>query len=217
VDDARRLGRDPELPRLLGDCLCLDFANTVEDRTGPHPVDTLTDYARLVRWGWHAGELTLEQRDHLSDESAHRPGEAAATLARAITLREAIYRVFAAIAHGATPERADLAVIESANLAALAPAHLARRDEWFEWTWDDAPVLDRPLWPVARSAIELLMSDRLSRVKQCPGTDDCGWLFLDLSKNGARRWCSMESCGSRAKMRRHYARRRSGLKGRPAV
>ena len=65
--------------------------------------------------------------------------------------------------------------------------------------WDGTPVvLGRSLWPVARS------------VKECPGAGDCGWLFYDTSRNGARRWCSMEGCGSGVKMRRHYARQRGG-------
>ncbi|MGH3132366.1 MAG: CGNR zinc finger domain-containing protein [Gaiellaceae bacterium] len=48
----------------------------------------------------------------------------------------------------------------------------------------------------------------MDRVKECPGAGDCGWLFYDTSRNGTRRWCSMEGCGSRVKMRRQYARRR---------
>ncbi|MEO6889729.1 MAG: CGNR zinc finger domain-containing protein, partial [Ktedonobacteraceae bacterium] len=58
------------------------------------------------------------------------------------------------------------------------------------------------------SAVELLTSEEVKRVKECPARD-CGWLFLDMSKNGSRQWCSMEGCGSRAKMRRQYARKRA--------
>ena len=68
----------------------------------------------------------------------------------------------------------------------------------------------RPIWPVALSAAELLMLGDLGRVEECPGSDGCGWLFFDSSKNGRRRWCSMEGCGSRDKMRRLYARKRNG-------
>jgi predicted RNA-binding Zn ribbon-like protein len=59
-----------------------------------------------------------------------------------------------------------------------------------------------------QSAIALLTTDDLSRVHQCPGANDCGWLFYDISKNGSRRWCSMEGCGSRVKMRQQYKKKR---------
>lgn len=61
---------------------------------------------------------------------------------------------------------------------------------------------------VAVSAVSILSDEReISRVKLCPG-HDCGWLFLDETRNGRRRWCLMETCGNRAKARRNYARRR---------
>jgi predicted RNA-binding Zn ribbon-like protein len=65
-----------------------------------------------------------------------------------------------------------------------------------------------PLHLVARALADLLTSPRLSRVGRCDGVGDCGWLFLDATKNHSRRWCSMAGCGSRAKMRRYYARRK---------
>jgi predicted RNA-binding Zn ribbon-like protein len=63
------------------------------------------------------------------------------------------------------------------------------------------------LWPVVVSAAELLTSPDVERVRQC-AREGCQWMFLDLSKNGSRRWCSMTLCGSRAKSRRFYHRRR---------
>ncbi len=70
-------------------------------------------------------------------------------------------------------------------------------------------ALDRPLWAIASSAVEVLTRDELGQIKECTGTNDCGWLFYDTSKNASRRWCSMEGCDSRVKMRRWYARRRT--------
>jgi len=82
----------------------------------------------------------------------------------------------------------------------------------FVWSRADATdSLTAPLRPVVRSAAELLTSDLVDRVRECHG-DDCTWLFLDQSRNRSRRWCSMESCGNRAKVRRHY-RRRQGADG----
>lgn len=60
---------------------------------------------------------------------------------------------------------------------------------------------------LAASALSILADPReLSRVKTCPGTD-CGWVFLDETKNARRKWCVMELCGNRAKATRHYAKR----------
>ncbi|TMI77299.1 MAG: hypothetical protein E6H05_00485 [Bacillati bacterium ANGP1] len=62
------------------------------------------------------------------------------------------------------------------------------------------------MWPVVWAASELLTSADVRRVRQCQSDDGCGWLFIDRSKNGTRRWCSMSVCGNRAKARRHYER-----------
>lgn len=59
---------------------------------------------------------------------------------------------------------------------------------------------------VALSCLSILVDRReLERVKRCPGVD-CGWLFLDETKNSRRKWCLMEVCGNRAKAHRHYAK-----------
>ena len=60
------------------------------------------------------------------------------------------------------------------------------------------------------SAAALLRDGPLDRLRQCPGPDGwCGWLFLDRSRNGSRRWCSMALCGNPAKMRARAARKRA--------
>ena len=66
------------------------------------------------------------------------------------------------------------------------------------------------LGPVARSAAELLTSDRLDRLRQCESEKGCGWLFVDGSRNRSRRWCDMSDCGNRAKARRFHRRHRRG-------
>jgi predicted RNA-binding Zn ribbon-like protein len=91
----------------------------------------------------------------------------------------------------------------------MATAGIRPAGEGFTWSWrDDEPQPMRILWSIARSAAELLTGPDLHRVKFCPG-EGCGWLFLDKTRNGKRRWCEMEVCGSRAKMRRYHQRRRA--------
>jgi predicted RNA-binding Zn ribbon-like protein len=199
-----------ETLRFLGGRLCLDFTNTMDPRLGNHPHDFLTDYADLVHWSLHAGLLAESEAEHLLRDAAYRPAEATMTFERAIALREAIYRVFSTVAHNTVPKTTDLDTLKVVFVEAMTHAQVIPAAYGFRWDWPERKnALDQMLWPVVRSAVELLTSEEVKKVKECPGVGDCGWLFLDTSKNGSRQWCSMEGCGSRAKMRRQYARKRA--------
>jgi predicted RNA-binding Zn ribbon-like protein len=200
---------------LLGGELCLDFANTVEPRDGDDRRDYLTGYPDLVRWAEHAGALDEEEARRLLRTAEARPWEAVETFERAVVLRETIYRVFSAVAHRGQPRAPDLEALRAAHLEALAHYRIIPTEEGFGWKLTEGNELGRPLWQVSLSATRLLTSGELDRVKSCPSTEGgCAWLFYDESKNKSRRWCSMEGCGSRAKMRRMYARRRATGSGR---
>ncbi len=189
--------------------LCLAFVNTVDWRLGDHPEEKLNTYLDLVRWAERAGALPRQAAEALAAEAARRAEEARDVLARATALREAIYRVFAAGLRKKAPAGADLATLNAALTQALAQARIVAVGDGYAWAWGGTPgALDRPLWPVARSAAELLTSPELSRVRQC-ADDACGWLFFDRSRNRSRRWCDMKDCGNRAKARRHYRRLRA--------
>jgi predicted RNA-binding Zn ribbon-like protein len=60
---------------------------------------------------------------------------------------------------------------------------------------------------LALRSFEVLQTLPLERTRICPGAR-CGWLFIDHSKGGQRRWCDMATCGNAAKSRRHYQRKR---------
>jgi predicted RNA-binding Zn ribbon-like protein len=195
--------------RLLGDRLCLDFANSVEMPLTNRPIDLVRSYVDLVAWGALAGLLDERSANWLRREAGRAPDESAAVFARAIALRDAITRVFTAVAGGVTPEAADLALIHREHLAALAHTRFTAMAGGFTLAEDGENELDRVLWPVVRSAVDLLLTGDPARVKRCAGPGGgCGWLFYDVSRNGSRRWCSMEGCGSQAKMRRYRARGR---------
>lgn len=193
---------------LLGGRASLDFANTVNWRGTDEPIEYLTSYAALVAWGQHAGILNDRQAESLLGEAGRRPAEADAIHLRAVALREAIYRTFAAISAGNPAEDGDLAVLNSELTRTLACSRIVPSGEGYTWDWSGAEdALDRLLWPVVHDAADLLTSGDLARVGQC-ADDRCGWLFLDNSRNHSRRWCSMEDCGNRAKARRHHRRSR---------
>lgn len=210
LTDASRQGLEPGMPRLLGGRLCLDFANSIEEPTGPLRQDFLASYPELVRWGRHAGAISDRQAAILHEAGLDQPSPAEATIRRALALRSAIDGIFRHVASGTPPSPADLSVVHDEYVIALRHASFAPSGARFGWHWpEDAIAPDRVLWPVASSAVELLMTGDLSRIKECP--EGCTWLFYDLSKNGSRRWCSMEGCGSHAKMRRYRARQRSSV------
>jgi len=194
---------------LLGGRTSLDFANTVDWHASDEPIEYLTSYAALVAWGQHVGILTDRQVQDLLDEAGRHPSEADAIHQRAVVLREAIYRMFAAISGGFPAEEDDLELLNAELSCTLACSRVVLSGEGYAWDWVGEEVaLDRVLWPVVHDAADLLTSEDLARVGQC-ADDRCGWLFLDTSRNQSRRWCSMADCGDRAKARRHYQRSRA--------
>ncbi|MFL6263400.1 MAG: CGNR zinc finger domain-containing protein [Thermoanaerobaculia bacterium] len=191
---------------LSGGALGLDFANTWSDRGRPE-TDKLCGYPDLLAFARQAGLLTEGEEVRLAARAGRDPRAAAAALARARGLRETLYRIFSALAAGGAPEPADLERLNAALPEALSRLRLERRGEETVWGWA-APEgsLEALLWPILRSAAELLTAEERQRVRECAGSA-CTWLFLDHSRNRSRRWCSMETCGNRAKAHRHYRRR----------
>jgi len=195
---------------LVGGRLCLDFTNTVSTRSKALRRDYLDSYAELVVWGRHAGILGDDEAQALRERAHRHPAAAMAAHEHAIGLRETIYRIFSAIAGGQEAEEADLDSLNCMLRTALSRLEVARSADRFEWSWVlDDDDLSHILWPIVRSAAELLTSESLGRVRHC-ARDGCDWLFVDSSKNSSRRWCSMSMCGSRVKARHYYQRKRRG-------
>ena len=180
--------------RIVGGDLALDLANTVGDDRVPDP---LGSYGEFVAWAARAGAID----DRLAARLAGLPGEP--VVRRARDLRATVDAVFRALANDREPPAGALAELTRRGAEALDHGRLAAAGDGFVLTWDgDEP--ERPLWPLAAAAFDLLRSGPLDRLKQCA---DCPWLFLDMSRNHSRRWCTMDDCGARAKMRRYRARR----------
>jgi predicted RNA-binding Zn ribbon-like protein len=193
---------------LVGRRLCLDFTNTVDWHVGPHPQEYLTSYADLVAWSQHAHLLDETGAQQLLAAADAHPVLAADVLQQAIAFREALYRIFLATLAQRPPDEADLATFNALRAQSLAHSQIEPAATGLAWRWMvEEQELGWILWPLVHSAAELLLSPDLTQVKMCAGPD-CGWLFLDTSHNHARRWCTMQSCGNRAKARRHYQRAR---------
>ncbi len=192
-----------------GGWLCLDFCNTADGDVNQTWTENLTRYADLVAWSHEAGVLNEEQAAHLLQTAARHPAEAARVLEAAIDLRFTIYEVFAAVAAARDPDPADLDALNAGLSHAMRHLQIVMTPDGFAWDWaPGAEPLEWLLWPVVRSAGDLLVSDRLHLIHECGGSN-CSWLFVDTSRNHSRRWCDMKGCGNRAKARRHYERVRS--------
>jgi predicted RNA-binding Zn ribbon-like protein len=203
----RRQGQEAAFPRLLGERLCLDFANSVESPLEERE-EFLTDFVAVARWGRHVGLLDDAQVVAAVQADHAQPDAAAQIYAGTLSLRTSIQHVFLAVAEGREVGEDDLAGIQRAYLQGLQQCQLELRDGHATWTWagnGEMSVVEFVLWRVAESAVELLTEGDPARVKTC----GCGWLFYDTSRNGSRRWCSMEGCGTQAKMRRFTAKRRA--------
>lgn len=71
----------------------------------------------------------------------------------------------------------------------------------------EVPEIDRVAWLAADNLLDLLRT-RPQQIRRC-GNADCTLYFLDTSKNHSRTWCSMKTCGNRAKFQRHTHRQRA--------
>jgi predicted RNA-binding Zn ribbon-like protein len=205
--------------KLVGGDPCLDFANTVGGRApalgGAHArvrADKLAAYSDFVAWGVHAGLVGERAGYALLRFAALHPRAAFAALGRALAFRDALYSTLRALMLGRRPAPAGLGLINAEIAACRSRELLTARREGLRWEWrGSAERLESPLWPVVRATAALLTSSELKHLRQCGG-DDCGWLFLDRSRNHSRQWCTMEDCGNVSKVRR-FRRRRAGPRG----
>jgi predicted RNA-binding Zn ribbon-like protein len=126
------------------------------------------------------------------------PGE----LERARTLRDAMLLLAADRAHGRPPQAPHLDVV---NAAAAAPPLVARIGPDGTRSWAPGATGTQLLATVARDAIDLFTGPFADRIREC-GAHNCHLLFVDTSRPGRRRWCAMEHCGNREKVRAHRAR-----------
>jgi predicted RNA-binding Zn ribbon-like protein len=153
------------------------------------------------------GEECIQQ---LLSESERHPKLAAAVLEHSKELRDAIFRIFLAVVRAERPAKTDLELLNQELSKALSHQRLVKAKGKWVLGWGDQQQMDSILWPVAKSAAEVLTSEEASRLRVCEAnlSQECDWLFIDETRNCSRRWCSMKDCGNRAKARRHYQRQR---------
>jgi predicted RNA-binding Zn ribbon-like protein len=198
----QRVGGDPSL----------DFVNTVGGRAPAGAAgyrvlrDRLPGYPELVAFAAETGLVAAGAARGLLRRAAARPGEAREVLERARGFREALYRALRELMRGRRPAASDLRRLNREIAASRSREELEATGAGLQWRWHgDGLELDAPLLRVAGAAVALLTSPERARVGHCSGPE-CGWLFLDRSRNRSRQWCTMRDCGNVAKVRRFRAR-----------
>ncbi len=176
-----------ELPFVAGNP-ALDFVNTAEGRGHPLAGDALTTPDDLRAWGLRYGILAAGATNQNPDLE----------LSRAVQARELLYEIWSDRTRGTPSSSANLAQLAELASDAYHAARLTDSDDGrLHWRWDDDD-LTTVRHVAVTSAVDLLTQTGTGRLKQCPG-DHCGWFFLDTTKRGNRRWCSMSDCGQAAK------------------
>ncbi|TCR65385.1 CGNR zinc finger domain-containing protein [Bosea sp. BK604] len=198
--------RAASLP-LIASELALDFTNSVADRGGPQHAEYLHSGSDIILWAHHAQLLSDDDRDGALALVGADEALGSLLLAEAHALRETIYEIGAALARRETPREEDRAALTAFHARCLGKARLSASNDSFAWTWEPRTALiEAVLGPIALSALSMLTQQDLARVKRCEG-EHCGWLIFDTTKNRRRRWCEMEVCGNRAKIRAFRARK----------
>ncbi|MEO8680688.1 MAG: ABATE domain-containing protein [Vicinamibacterales bacterium] len=179
----------------------LAFVNTLSGRPTPAPAERLVSYTALVEWAQAQRLLSSAAADRLEGLARKHPHQAALVLGRARDLREALHGVLAAVEADRPPPAEALETLGRSLAAAYAHGRLVPHEGRLQWTYEGADELDRVVWEIAHATGRLVLSPRLARVRAC-AAGDCGWWFLDDTKNRSRRWCDMKICGNREKLRR---------------
>ena len=194
-----------KLPSLGGD-LSLDFVNTVHDRHEEPLRNLLQNYLDLVTWIHFADAISNSQKQRLLRIGRENQGKADQIYKDALQLREAFYKFVVSLIIQDEAPPTNIQLINQWLSRAFSNLELAQLDNRFVLDWKTENFeLESVLWPIIRAFADLITSEDLNRIKQC---SNCGYLFVDNSKNKSRRWCSMEICGNRVKARRFASRTR---------
>ena len=199
----RSYERTIETLELDGGWLCLNFVNTVRSRCVEPNICYLPTNDDVLKWAKRVNLFSNKEISEIMLYNEKYPDIAGKKHKRVINIRETLYQMFSAIANDIPPSGSVLKKFNkylSETFDNLKIVINKNRMVTEDWQKKDAGMHQFQLI-IIRSAYELLKSDLLITLKQC---ENCGWLFLDRSKNRSRKWCSMGTCGSSEKSKRYY-------------
>ncbi|RFS19061.1 hypothetical protein DVR12_24955 [Chitinophaga silvatica] len=188
--------------RLDGGLFCLDFVNTVYNRKRPNGYDYLDNFKSLIAWYGHTKLLPQKMLHTLERLGKDYPQKAVVVLEKSLQLRELLHQLFQTVLHAKMPAAIIGSQFNSFLSEAYSNLELSILPDGGKLQFN-TPALEQLYWWPTKSAVELLTSDQLKQLKECPA---CGWLFIDKSKNQSRKWCSMATCGDVNKVTSNYQR-----------
>jgi predicted RNA-binding Zn ribbon-like protein len=182
----------------VGGDVALDFANTDIVSDGDRSTDVLRSVEEFLAWCRYAGVAAAS-----SVHAGTSADEEQSLLRTATHVRAAIRIAMVTVARHLDIDPSVLHTLRSAYADAIGQATPGLDGDHLSWAWE--PGSPRAaLSELVASAVDLLRDHPAGRLKECPS---CGFVFLDATRNGSRRWCSMEDCGTEEKMRRYVAKR----------
>jgi predicted RNA-binding Zn ribbon-like protein len=198
--------------QLVAGHVCLDFANSLDNRGSSNEIELIPTYDHLLRFCEQCGALSKEEIRGLQKVGEREPTAAAIARNNAVNLRETICEIFSAVANEKPPSPAAVEQLNRFASEAGANRIVVPEQHGFAWKWAEIDANPRGvLWPFAWKAAELLASEERALVREC-ASPTCSWLFLDKSKSHSRRWCDMKVCGNRSKARNFYRRARTAAR-----
>lgn len=196
---------------LDGGALCFHFINTVYSWTDENTHEYLDSYDTLIAWCRKVEVLSEEKRRALLEAARNNSDQAGNALRKIKQVRELLYHFFSALA-AHEPQRLQPGQLNQFNKimgTALSRIRFTVQEGHISAGWDETETdLLAPLWPVMKSAYDILTLEDPHRIKEC---EVCGWIMLDHTKNNKRRFCSPLTCGSIEKSRKYYRKKRGTL------
>jgi len=192
--------------QLDGGCHAFDFTNTINNRTIQANVDYVKSYDDVILWLYKTSLLPKKRIKMLSQLADKNKEDSDKAFKKVILVREILYNLFSPIAKRKNPEIIVQEEFNKILATSFSKMRLSISSLEPQVSFVDNDVsFDEPIRIIMKSAYDILTTEKMERVKECPA---CGWLFIDRTKNGKRRWCNMNVCGSNDKAKRYYHRKK---------
>lgn len=195
--------RTIETLELDGGALCLNFVNTVKSRFEDPLFEFIVTPADMLLWTCRVPICDEDSKGRINNYVDNNKGKAITELKKILEIRELLYRIFHQLSQKKRPAEKDIRHFNEI----LSKTFIFMKLEINENIETKIICGYEPvdlLWaipPIVKSAYELLISEAINRIKECP---NCGWLYLDKSKNNSRLWCNMKTCGNTIKIKKYY-------------
>lgn len=200
-------GHTIETLPLDGGCLSFNFINTVSrwrpERTGEY----LPDYQSFIKWLARQEEFDQSYISGLKEWYSSHSGSAAEVLTQLRTLRSFLYDFVSAFIAKKIVQEKDLNEYNSLINRTLAHYSAIVDEGKMKISLPFNPGdPENPLLHIIKSTMDVFENSDQQRIKECP---ECGWIFLDRTKNNKKVWCNPLFCGTTTKTRRYYLKKKS--------